>query len=110
MLETEGRWWARFALPTLRTLPDTAKFLGRLIEHEQRPLGDAEIGAVQMQRAALDQSPHERKRRQVFQAPEHGGLLDPHREISHGLVVALPHSLARLDEHRYPAADEIAGR
>src|SRR5437588_2949523 len=110
MLETAGRWWARFALPTLRTPPDTAEFLGRLIEHEQRALGDAEIGAVQLQRAALDQRPHERKRHQVFQAPEHGGLLDSDREIGHRLVVALPYRLARLDEHRHPAADEIAGR
>src|SRR5213596_2007039 len=110
MLETESRWWARFALPTLRSLPNAAKFLGGLIEHEQRALGDAEIGAVQMQRAALDQGSHERKCHQVFQAPEHGGLLDPDREISHRLVIALPDLFAWLDEHRHPPADEVAGR
>ncbi len=31
-----------------------AKFLRRLVEHEQRAFGDAEIGAVQLQFAALD--------------------------------------------------------
>ena len=90
--------------------PHAAKFLRRLIEHEQRALGDAEIGAVQMQLAALDQLSHERKRHQVFQAAEHRGLFDPGDEILHRLAVALLDLLAGLDEHRHPFADEIAGR
>jgi hypothetical protein len=63
-----------------------------------------------MQFAALGGGLHERKRHQVFQAPEHGGLLDPGGEIGHRLMVALPDFLARLDEHRHPPADEVAGR
>ena len=74
-------------MPTLRSLPHAAKFLRRLVEHEQRSLGDAEIGAVQMQFAALDHTLDERKRHQVFQAAEHRGLLDPDREIGPGLVL-----------------------
>ena len=87
-----------------------AEFLRRLVEHEQRAFGDAEIGAVQMQFAALDRGSHERKRQQVFQAAEHRGLLDPDGEILHRLAVALLDLLARLDEHRHPFADEVAGR
>ena len=97
-------------LATLAALPDAAKFLRRLVEHEQRAFGDAEIGAVQMQLAALDRVAHERKRHQVFQAAEHRGLLDPGGEIVHRLVVALLDLLAGLDEHRHPFADEVARR
>src|SRR3979409_2001103 len=63
-----------------------------------------------MQLTALGESPHERKCREVCQASEYRGLLDPGGEISHRLVVALSDFLARLDEHRHPSADEIAGR
>src|SRR5258708_25641266 len=91
-------------------LPDAAKFLRLPVEHRQRALGDAEIGAMQMQFVALGGGPYERKCHQVFQASEHRGLLDPGGEISHRLVVALPDPLAGLDEHRHPSADEIALR
>ena len=87
-----------------------AKFLRRRIEHEQRALGDAEIGAVQLHLAALDVGAHERKRHQVFKAAEHRGLFDPGGEILPGLVLALADLFAGLDEHRHPAADEVAGR
>ena len=87
-----------------------AEFLCRLVEHEQPAFGDAEIGAVQLHLAALDGGSHERKRHQVFQAAEHGGLLDPNDEFLHRLVVALLDLLAGLDEHRHPFADEIARR
>src|SRR5713226_1238448 len=104
-----GRALARpVGFATLRTLPDAAEFLGGLVEHRQRALGDAEIGAMQMQLVALGGGPHERKCHQVFQASEYRGLLDPGGEISHRLAVALPDPLAGLDEHRHPSADEIA--
>ena len=65
---------------------------------------------MQVQLAALGERPDERECHQVFQAPEHRGLLDPDGEIGHRLVLALPDPLARLDEHRHPSADEVAGR
>src|ERR1700722_17482896 len=98
------------ALLAVSLFPHAAKFLCFPIEHEQRALGDAEIGAVQLQFAALDRRAHEGKRHQVLQAAEHRGLLDPDGEIGHRLVVALGDGLAGLDEHRHPAADEVAGR
>src|SRR3978361_189421 len=62
-------------------LADAAELLRRLIEHEQRALGDAEIGPVQIHLAAFDERSHERKSHQIFEAAEHRGLLDPCGEI-----------------------------
>src|SRR4051794_36835583 len=93
----------------LLLLPDAAKFLCGGIEQEQRTLRDPEIGAVQIERAALDLVSHKRKRHQVFEAAEHGSLLNSDGEIVHAFVVALFDYFARLDEHRHPFADEIAG-
>ena len=98
---------------TIRYSPafaDAAEFLGGPIEHEERALGHAEIGAMQCEVAALDASFHKRKGLQVLQAAEHGGLFDPRGEILHRLVVALLDLFAWLDEHRHPLADEVAGR
>src|SRR5664279_3839626 len=61
----------------LYRFPRATEFLRRLVEHEQRALLHAEIGAVQLQLAALGDRPDERKSHQVFQAAEHGRLLDP---------------------------------
>src|SRR5216684_9400891 len=85
------------AFATLRALPHAAKFLRRPVEHRQRALGDAEIGAMQMQLAALGGGPDKRKRHQVFQASEYRGLLDPGGEISRRLGGALPDTLDGLD-------------
>src|SRR6202047_1360781 len=90
----DGGHGARAPLPTLRYLTHTAKLLGRLVEHEQRALGDAEIGTVQLELAACDEGTDEGKRHQVLQAANHRGLLDPDREIGHRLMVALRHGLA----------------
>src|SRR5258705_4421391 len=109
-----SEWRRRGAVtpPThaLRSLPDAAEFLGGLVEHRQRALGDAKIGTVQMQLAALGRRPDKWKRHQVFQASEDRRLLDPGGEIGHCLVVALSDPLAWLDEHRHPSADEVARR
>src|ERR1043166_2629059 len=94
----------------LRGFPDAAEFLGGLVEHEQRALRDAEIGAVQMQLVLLDRFLHKRKRHQIFKTAEYRSLFDPRDEILHRLVRALLHLLAGLDKHRHPAADEIARR
>ncbi len=65
---------------------------------------------MQLHLALLDAAAHERERHQVFEAAEDRGLFDPDCEILHRLVFALLDNLARLDEHRHPAADEIARR
>jgi len=88
----------------------TVEFLRHGIEHEQRAFGHTEICAVQGKFAALDLSSHKRKCQQVFQASEHGRLLDPDGEIQHGFVVALLDLFTGLDEHRHPSTDEIARR
>src|SRR5258708_1694252 len=43
------------------------ELLRRRIEHEQRAFGDAEIGAVQLELAALDEGADEGERHQVFE-------------------------------------------
>jgi len=94
----------------LPQFPRALEFLARLVQHEQRSLGDAEIGSVQLHLAAFDGLAHERERHQVLQAAEHRGLFDALDELRHGLVVALLHHFAGLDEHLHPFADEVAGR
>ena len=103
------------ATPSLRAirhrdLPRALEFLCRPVEHEQRALGDAEIGAVQLQLAALDPVADERERHQVLERAEHRGLLDADDEFLHRLMRALLDDFARLDEHRHPFADEVARR
>src|SRR5262249_31331902 len=79
-----------------RDFPRALEFLARLVEHEQRALGDAEIGAVELQLVALDPRTDEGERHQILEAAEHRGLLDAGDEILHGLVRALFDDLARL--------------
>ena len=79
-------------------MTDAAKFLRRRVEQKQRPLGDAEIGAVQVQGAAVDQRPHERESHEVFQAAKDRGLLDADGEVQHRFAVALLHHFAGLKQ------------
>ena len=59
-------------------LPELA---ARLVEHRQRALRDAEIGAVQRQRAAFGQNADARERHQVVEAAADRGLLQPRDEL-----------------------------
>src|SRR4029079_17066928 len=102
----DGSAWVLAALH----LADAPELLRHLVEHEQRTLGDAKIGAVQIHLAALDAAAHEWKRHQILEAAEHRGLFDPRDKFLPCLMLALADFFARLDKHGHPAADEVARR
>ena len=82
---------------------------GLRIAHQQHAGRDAEIGAVELQLAALDQDAHAGERHQVLEAVLDGGEFERASGIPRDRLARADAVGGRLDQV-HPAADEIAGR
>src|SRR5215218_6823875 len=79
------------------------------IAHQQDPRGDAEIGAVELQLAALHEDPYAWEGHQVLQAVLDGSEFKA-RQVLFQVAVMRTQALARGLDQVHPAADEIARR